>query len=328
MWLMSQEQGLWPERALETGTGAANELPDNGSVAPRPKFAALSDLAASGIVDKPVQHHLANGPLSHEELEAILFPEGRRAQVGGNGGGKGPADQGGYGRQNHQDPAKYNPSNRAYDYDKGQDRGIDFDFDEDTDDLRGKAAFARSVLDEARSGSNWNFAASADESVKAPLVEEQVETQKADSGSPAFSLTSPIPISTSTPASWTDDSKLDDRSSDFVASHVPAEGLSDMALSNEGRSHENLPSSDEDLPNQDSTYESLAEVPLQTSADRRLPPSRSPWCSGSRICGSSSAFTVPTSIWAPPFSWLRWRFCGRSRAPRNNPPSAPGSGRW
>ncbi len=70
MWLMSQEQGLWPERSAEIGEPARTELPPP-ELDHRPPDQAARTVAASGILALPVVNKVAEGNIARQTTETI-----------------------------------------------------------------------------------------------------------------------------------------------------------------------------------------------------------------------------------------------------------------
>ena len=70
MWLMSQEQGLWPERSPEIREGMRKGVPALDAEG-RPRAQTGRDLAASGILALPVAKEVAPEPIAQEEITTI-----------------------------------------------------------------------------------------------------------------------------------------------------------------------------------------------------------------------------------------------------------------
>jgi len=70
MWLMSQEQGLWPERSPEIREGMRKGVPALDADS-RPGAQTARDLAASGILALPVAKEVAAEPIAQEETTTI-----------------------------------------------------------------------------------------------------------------------------------------------------------------------------------------------------------------------------------------------------------------
>ncbi len=70
MWLMSQEQRLWPERSPEIREGIGKGVPPLDAES-RPRAQTALDSAASGIHALPVARNSAEEPTAHEEAATI-----------------------------------------------------------------------------------------------------------------------------------------------------------------------------------------------------------------------------------------------------------------
>jgi hypothetical protein len=68
MWLMSQEQRLWPERSPEIREGIGKGVPPLDAES-RPRAQTARDLAASGILALPVAKEVAQEPIVQEESD-------------------------------------------------------------------------------------------------------------------------------------------------------------------------------------------------------------------------------------------------------------------
>lgn len=77
MWLMTQEEGLWPERSAEDGSEHKEtkhrEVPSQG-VKRTPRSSKTRDLAASGIVTRPFESDRKNSPNSSPDGTALADP--------------------------------------------------------------------------------------------------------------------------------------------------------------------------------------------------------------------------------------------------------------
>ncbi len=90
MWLMSQEQRLWPERSPEIHEGIGNGVPalDDES---RPRPQAARDFAASGIHALPIARDVAEEPTAHQETATIHHREPGKSALGKSVAGKATA---------------------------------------------------------------------------------------------------------------------------------------------------------------------------------------------------------------------------------------------
>jgi len=90
MWLMSQEQRLWPERSPEIHEGIGNGVPalDDES---RPRPQAARDFAASGVHALPVARDVAEEPTAHQETATIHHWEPGKSALGKSVPGKATA---------------------------------------------------------------------------------------------------------------------------------------------------------------------------------------------------------------------------------------------
>jgi ribosomal protein L40E len=70
MWLMSQEQRLWPERSPEIREGIRKGVPPLDAER-RPRAQAARDFAASGILALPVAKEVAQEPIAQEETATV-----------------------------------------------------------------------------------------------------------------------------------------------------------------------------------------------------------------------------------------------------------------
>jgi hypothetical protein len=70
MWLMSQEQRLWPERSPEIREGMGEGVPPLDAER-RPRVQTTRDFAASGILALPVAKEVAPEPMAQEETATI-----------------------------------------------------------------------------------------------------------------------------------------------------------------------------------------------------------------------------------------------------------------
>jgi len=71
MWLMSQEQRLWPERSPEIREGIGKGVPPLDGES-RPRAQAARDFAASGIHALPIARDAAETPRAHEETATTI----------------------------------------------------------------------------------------------------------------------------------------------------------------------------------------------------------------------------------------------------------------
>jgi len=70
MWLMSQEQRLWPERSTENREGRGKGVPSLDAER-RPRTQAARDFAASGIHALPVANEVTQEPVAQEEATTV-----------------------------------------------------------------------------------------------------------------------------------------------------------------------------------------------------------------------------------------------------------------
>src|SRR5260370_6511457 len=70
MWLMSQEQRLWPERSPEIREGIGKRVPTRDAER-KPRAQAARDFAASGILALPVAKEVRPEPTAQEETAII-----------------------------------------------------------------------------------------------------------------------------------------------------------------------------------------------------------------------------------------------------------------
>jgi hypothetical protein len=70
MWLMSQEQRLWPDRSPEIREGIGKGVPPLDAES-KPRAQAARDFAASGILALPVAKEVAPEPIAQEETAII-----------------------------------------------------------------------------------------------------------------------------------------------------------------------------------------------------------------------------------------------------------------
>jgi hypothetical protein len=70
MWLMSQEQGLWPERSGEIREGAQKDVPPLEAKR-RPRAQAASDFAGNGLLALPVAKEVAKETTAQERTETL-----------------------------------------------------------------------------------------------------------------------------------------------------------------------------------------------------------------------------------------------------------------
>jgi hypothetical protein len=70
MWLMSQEQGLWPERSPEIREGMRKGVPPLDPER-RPRAQPALDFAPSGILTLPLAKEVAQAPIAQEETPTI-----------------------------------------------------------------------------------------------------------------------------------------------------------------------------------------------------------------------------------------------------------------
>jgi ribosomal protein L40E len=80
MWLMSQEQRLWPERSREIHEGRREEIPPDPKRRPRTQPAL--DFAASGIFAAPVVKEVAQEPIAQEETAGIQHRANGKSALG------------------------------------------------------------------------------------------------------------------------------------------------------------------------------------------------------------------------------------------------------
>jgi hypothetical protein len=81
MWLMSQEQRLWPERSPEIREGIGKGVPPLDAES-KPRAQAARDFAASGILALPVANEVAPEPIAQEETAIIEQWEPGKAVLG------------------------------------------------------------------------------------------------------------------------------------------------------------------------------------------------------------------------------------------------------
>ncbi len=70
MWLLSQQQDLWPERAPQIHDPASNEIPPL-EIKRGPQFTGTHDFAASGILSAPFENKLDKEPIAPEQTEPL-----------------------------------------------------------------------------------------------------------------------------------------------------------------------------------------------------------------------------------------------------------------
>jgi ribosomal protein L40E len=80
MWLMSQEQRLWPERSREIHEGRREEIPPDPKRRPRTQPAL--DFAASGIFAAPAVKEVAQEPIAQEETAGIQHRANGKSALG------------------------------------------------------------------------------------------------------------------------------------------------------------------------------------------------------------------------------------------------------
>jgi ribosomal protein L40E len=80
MWLMSQEQRLWPERSREIHEGRREEIPPDPKRRPRTQPAL--DFAASGILAAPAVKEVAQEPIAQEETPDIQHRANGKSALG------------------------------------------------------------------------------------------------------------------------------------------------------------------------------------------------------------------------------------------------------
>jgi hypothetical protein len=80
MWLMSQEQRLWPERSREIREGRREEIPPDPKRRPRTQPAL--DFAASGILAAPAVKEVAQEPIAQEETAGIQHRTNGKSALG------------------------------------------------------------------------------------------------------------------------------------------------------------------------------------------------------------------------------------------------------
>jgi ribosomal protein L40E len=80
MWLMSQEQRLWPERSPEIHEGRREEIPPDPKRRPRTQPAI--DFAASGILAAPAVKEVAQEPIAQEETAGIRHRANGKSALG------------------------------------------------------------------------------------------------------------------------------------------------------------------------------------------------------------------------------------------------------
>src|SRR6266853_1798165 len=81
MWLMSQEQRLWPERSPEIREGVGKGVPPLDAES-KPRAQAARDFAASGILALPVAKEVAPEPIAQEETAIIEQREPGKSVLG------------------------------------------------------------------------------------------------------------------------------------------------------------------------------------------------------------------------------------------------------
>jgi hypothetical protein len=81
MWLMSQEQRLWPERSPEIREGIGKRVPPLDAES-KPRAQAARDFAASGILALPVAKEVRPEPIAQEETAIIEQREPGKAALG------------------------------------------------------------------------------------------------------------------------------------------------------------------------------------------------------------------------------------------------------
>ena len=70
MWLMSQEQRLWPERSAETGEGRRKDVPQHDPER-RVRAQRALDFASADILALPIAKEVAQEPIAQEETPTI-----------------------------------------------------------------------------------------------------------------------------------------------------------------------------------------------------------------------------------------------------------------
>jgi hypothetical protein len=81
MWLMSQEQRLWPERSPKIREGIGKGVPPLDAES-KPRAQAARDFAASGILALPVAKEVAPEPIAQEETAIIEQREPGKSVLG------------------------------------------------------------------------------------------------------------------------------------------------------------------------------------------------------------------------------------------------------
>jgi hypothetical protein len=81
MWLMSQEQRLWPERSPEIHEGRREEIPA-ADPERRPRTQPALDFAASGILAAPAVKEVAQEPIAQEETPGIQHRANGKSALG------------------------------------------------------------------------------------------------------------------------------------------------------------------------------------------------------------------------------------------------------
>jgi len=84
MWLMSQEQRLWPERSPELHEGRREEIPA-ADPERRPRTQPALDFAASGILAAPAVREVAQEPIAQEETPGIQHRANGKSALGKSG---------------------------------------------------------------------------------------------------------------------------------------------------------------------------------------------------------------------------------------------------
>jgi ribosomal protein L40E len=140
MWLLSQQQDLWPERAPQIHDPASHEIPPL-EIKRAPQFTGTHDFAASGILAAPFENKLDTEPIAPEQPEPVY--------------GRGSGDRTNGNRAN---------GNRVNGGGVNGDRtnGNSVNSDRVNGRANGKSAFSKPVLDKFEFGtlspeSNWNM---------------------------------------------------------------------------------------------------------------------------------------------------------------------------
>ena len=84
MWLMSQEQRLWPERSREIHEGRREDIPA-ADPERRPRSQPALDFAASGILAAPAVKEVAQEPIAQEETPGIQHRANGKSALGKSG---------------------------------------------------------------------------------------------------------------------------------------------------------------------------------------------------------------------------------------------------